>query len=322
VDRARFDQLLLEHAEQQGSRVLQGVHVERVEFGPDGSACGVTVQQNGRQRALRCKLVVDASGRNTVLGAQLKLKRRDPQFHQFAVHNWFEGVGRGPAETADFIHIHVLPAQRGWAWQIPISATTTSVGVVTDKSAFVKAGEPVEEFFKRQVATNSVLAQSMASARPIQDYYREGNYSYVLDRFAGDGWLAVGDAARFVDPVFSSGLSVALESARQAAGVIVGALQSGDVRAGQFAEYEARLRKGVDIWREFILLYYRLPPLFLNLITLSETRYQLLRLLQGQVYDRESVPVLEQMRRDVEAVERDPSHPWYAFQNGEVLADA
>jgi ABC-type nitrate/sulfonate/bicarbonate transport system ATPase subunit/flavin-dependent dehydrogenase len=320
VDRARFDQLLLEHAERRGSRVLQGAHVERVEFGPNGAARGVVVQQNGCQRELRCKLVVDATGRNTLLGTQLKLKRRDPDFHQFAVHTWFEDVDRGPSETADFIHIYVLPAQRGWAWQIPISATATSMGVVTDKASFVKAGESVEEFFKRQIATNPLLAERMAKARPIHDYYREGNYSYVLDRFAGDGWLAVGDAARFVDPVFSSGLSVALESARQASAVIVKALASSDVRAASFADYEARLRKGVDIWREFILLYYRLPPLFLELITKPDTRYQLLRLLQGQVYDRASVPVLERMRQTIEYVEGDPAHPWKVYVNSPVDA--
>jgi ABC-type nitrate/sulfonate/bicarbonate transport system ATPase subunit/flavin-dependent dehydrogenase len=321
VDRARFDQLLLEHAEQTGSRVLQGAHVERVEFGSDGAACGVTIQQSGRQRSLRCKLIVDASGRSTVLGTQLKLKRRDPLFHQFAVHNWFEEVDRGPAATSDFIHIHVLPAQRGWAWQIPISSTVTSMGVVTDKTAFVKAGEPVEEFFKRQVGTNPVLAERMARARPIQEYYREGNYSYVLDRFAGDGWVAVGDAARFVDPVFSSGLSVALESARQASRVIVSALKGGDVGASQFADYESRLRRGVDIWREFILLYYRLPPLFLDLITRPDARYQLLRLLQGEVYDRGSVPVLEQMQQSITAVESDPAHPWHSYLNCHVAAE-
>src|SRR5262249_12960400 len=153
----------------------------------NGAACGVVIQHGGRRRALRCKLVVDASGRSTVLGTQLRLKRRDPEFHQFAVHNWFEGVDRGSVQTEDFIHIHILPAQRGWAWQIPISRTITSVGVVTDGAAYVKAGELVEVFFNRQVQSNPVLGARMVHARSIHEYYREGNYSYVLDRFAGDG---------------------------------------------------------------------------------------------------------------------------------------
>src|SRR5678809_120800 len=93
------------------------------------------------------------------------------------------------------------------------------------------------------------------------------SYSYIMDRFAGDGWLLVGDAARFVDPVFSSGVSVAMESAKRAADAIIGALGRDDVRAAAFADYEQTMRAGVDIWREFILLYYQLPPLFFELIS-------------------------------------------------------
>jgi FADH2 O2-dependent halogenase len=313
VDRARFDKLLLEHAQALGSRVLQGAQVERVDFGPDGSASGVTIQHEGKQKQLRSRLVVDCSGRNTLLGAQLKLKRKDPLFNQFAVHSWFEGLDRGPAETAEFIHIHILPVPRGWAWQIPINQTVTSVGVVTEGSDFVKAGASVEEFFARRVASNPTLERRITSARRIHDFQREGNYSYVMDRFAGDGWLLVGDAARFVDPVFSSGVSVALTSAKLAAPVILEALKKNDVRAASFAGYEQAVRGGVDVWREFILLYYRLPHLFLDLISRPEDRWPLLRLLQGDVYDRRSAPVLERMRQSIGKVEQDPGHPWRPY---------
>jgi ABC-type nitrate/sulfonate/bicarbonate transport system ATPase subunit/flavin-dependent dehydrogenase len=313
VDRGRFDKLLLEHAESRGSRVIQGAHVERVEFSPHGSASGVRVHHAGLNSTLRCKLVVDASGRNAILGTQLKLKRKDPQFNQFAVHSWFEGVDRGPAETADFIHIHMLPMPRGWAWQIPISRDVTSIGIITEGPDFVKSGEAVESFFSRRLASNPVLAQRMAGARRLQEFQREGNYSYVMDRFAGDGWVLVGDAARFVDPVFSSGVSVAMESAKRAAKAISSALNRDDVSAASFADYETTQRAAVDIWREFVLRYYQLPPLFLDLIAQPEARGQILRLLQGEVFDRNTVPILEQMRRAIEVVERDPNHRWKPF---------
>jgi ABC-type nitrate/sulfonate/bicarbonate transport system ATPase subunit/flavin-dependent dehydrogenase len=322
VDRSRFDKLLLEHAQARGSRVLQNLHVERVEFGPDGSASGVWVQQGVGRRLLRCRLVVDCSGRNTVLGSQLKLKRKDPLFNQFAVHSWFEGVDRGPAETADHAHIHILPVPRGWAWQLPISDAVTSVGLVTEGSDFVKSGEPVEEFFARHLAGNPVLAARMAGARRLHDFHREGNYSYVMDRFVGDGWLLVGDAARFVDPVFSSGVSVALVSARLAANCIVESLRKGDVRAASFAGYERMVRGGVDVWREFILLYYRLPHLFMDLISRPEEQWPLVRLLQGEVYERRHAPVLERMRQRIRAVEEDPGHPWRPYLGPEIPAEA
>lgn len=310
VDRSRFDELLLKHAASRGSRVLQGARVERVEFGPDGFASGVRVQQAGQERLLGGRLVVDASGRGTVLGSQLRLKRNDPLFNQFAVHNWFEGTDRGNSETADFIHIHVLPMPRAWVWLIPITESVTSVGIVTEGSNFIRGGEPVEGFFARHIRSHPILAKQMANARPLHEFTREGNYSYVMDRSAGDGWLLVGDAARFIDPVFSSGVSVAMESARRAADAIIAALGRDDVSAASFGGYEKTLRAGVDIWREFINLYYQLPPLFLDLITKPGSRWQLTQLLQGDVYERSCVPILEEMREEIAKVERDPGHHW------------
>jgi ABC-type nitrate/sulfonate/bicarbonate transport system ATPase subunit/flavin-dependent dehydrogenase len=322
VDRARFDKLLLEHAEARGSRVLQGAHVERVEFGPNGEVVGVHIQHAGQSRLLRCRIVADASGRNTILGTQLKLKKKDPLFNQFAVHGWYEGVRRGEPDNADFIHIYMLPVQRGWAWQIPITETITSIGVVTDGAGFVKANESVDDFFARHLAMNFVLTQRMAGARRIHEFCREGNYSYVMDKIAGDGWVLVGDAARFVDPIFSSGVSVAMESAKRAAEAIRAALASGDLSAAAFADYEKTIRGGCDVWREFILLFYRLPPLFFDLLKKPDTRLAALRLLQGEVYDRRSEPILDVICREMQTVVDTPGHPWSAYLSPEPAPTA
>ena len=319
VDRSRFDQLLLRHAAGKGSRVVEGARVERVEFGPDGAATGVRVKQDGAERLLRCRLVVDASGRNTVLGSQLRLKRLDPLFDQFAIHNWFEGVDRGAAETADYIHIHVLSAPRAWVWLIPINSTITSVGVVTRGTDFTKHRESAERFFARHIASHPLLAGRMAGARALHPFSRDGNYSYVMDRFAGNGWVLVGDAARLVDPVFSSGVSVAMESAKRAAAAITQALAGNAVGSGAFLEYERTVRAGVDIWREFIMLYYQLPPLFIDLLSQPDARRQLTRLLQGDVYDRATVPILQQMREAIRSVAADSSHPWRAQFSADLM---
>ena len=319
VDRSRFDQLLLQHAAAQGSRVLENTRVEKVEFDAAGTAVGVRVKQNGQERRLRCQLVVDASGRNTVIGSQLRLKRHDALFNQFAVHNWFEGVDRGPDETADYIHIHILSLPQAWVWFIPINPTVTSVGIVTKGSDFAKNQESAESFFARHIAAHPLLVRRMANARPLHEFTREGNYSYVMDRFAGDGWLLVGDAARFVDPVFSSGVSVAMESAKRAAAAITRALGRNDVSAAALADYEQTLRSGMDIWREFILLYYQLPPLFFDLIARPDARGQLTRLLQGDVYDRSSVPILGQIRDTIKTVAADAQHPWHPHLNEDLI---
>jgi FADH2 O2-dependent halogenase len=150
----------------------------------------------------------------------------------------------------------------------------------------------------------------MAGARPLHALQREGNYSYAMERLAGDGWLLIGDAARFVDPLFSSGLSVAAESARAAAAAIQSALAAGDVSAGAFEGYQRQLRTGLDAWREFIGLYYRLPRAFLSLLADPADRELLREVLQGDVYQGGSFPGLERLRAEIARVEADPAHPW------------
>src|SRR5436305_6048589 len=184
VDRSRFDELLLKHAAGQGSRVIESARVERVEFGPDGAVTGVRLKQDGRERVVRCKLVVDASGRSTLLGSQLRLKRNDPLFNQFAVHNWFEGVDRGPADTANYIHIHVLPMPCAWIWLIPINQTVTSVGIVTEAADFNKSQEQAAEFFARHIASHPLLARRIARTRTLHSTSRAAKYSQVYDRLS------------------------------------------------------------------------------------------------------------------------------------------
>jgi FADH2 O2-dependent halogenase len=271
----------------------------------------VRVQDAGGERLLRARLVVDASGRGTFLGSKLRLKRNDPALRQFAVHGWFEGVERGPADVADWIHLHVLPGTRAWAWQIPIREGVTSVGVVTGDADFPKAGESVAEFFARQVASSPALARSMAGAKPLGELVREGNSGYAMEHYAGDGWLMVGDAARFVDPIFSSGISVAAESAREAAQAIGRALAAGDTGAESFAAYAARLSRGIETWRQLVLLYYRLPRQVLALLDAPADRAALQQVLQGTVFDAEPPALLERLRRAVAEVEADPGHPWH-----------
>ena len=307
VDRSKFDLLLLKHAESLGSEVHQGVQVRRVNFEGD-QAVGVRARFAGQEIDIPAKIVVDASGRQTLLGRQLNLKQNDKIFNQYAVHGWFENVARGEdPKTEDYIHIYFLPVKRGWAWQIPINDKITSVGVVAEREVFQQFKSESERYFNTYVESNKGLAKAMANAVRVNEFKTEGDYSYILDKFCGNGFLMVGDAARFVDPIFSSGVSVAMHSARFAAQTIQAALESGDLSEAAFKPYEETLRGGVDIWYEFIRLYYKLLPLF-TLFIQSEYRVEVLRLLQGEVFNREDVKVLNVMRRYIEAVENNERH--------------
>jgi FADH2 O2-dependent halogenase len=307
VDRSKFDLVLLKHAQSLGSEVHQGVHVRRVNFVND-QAVGVRVRFAGQEVDIPSRIVVDASGRQTLLGRQLNLKRNDKIFNQYAVHAWFEDVERGDdPKTADYIHIYFLPVKRGWAWQIPITEEITSMGVVAEREVFQQFKTESERYFNTYVQSNKGLAQAMAKAVRVNDFKTEGDYSYILDKFCGNGFLMIGDAARFVDPIFSSGVSVAMHSARFASQTIQAALEAGDFSEEAFKPYERTLRDGVDVWYEFIRLYYKLLPLF-SLFIQSKYRVEVLRLLQGEVFNREDVQVLNVMRRYIEVVEQNENH--------------
>jgi flavin-dependent dehydrogenase len=308
VDRSKFDLLLLKHAEALGSKVIQGIHVKQVLFDNDNYASGVRASFAGQEIDIPARFVVDATGRNTLLGNQLKLKKKDPIFNQYAVHAWFEGLEKGEGEVADYIHIYFLPVERGWVWQIPITDAITSVGVVAEKEVFKNAKMGVEEYFNHHVGVNPDLAKAMRNARRINEFKAEGDYSYSMSEFAGNGYAMIGDAARFVDPIFSSGVSVACYSAKFAAERIVEAFKANDFSEAMIKPYEVKLRRGVDIWYEFIRMYYKLLPLFTYFIESKTHRMEVLRLLQGEVYDRGEAPVLEAMRRFIEQVEKSDNH--------------
>ena len=311
VERARFDQLLLEHAASLGARVEQESTVCDV-LREDGRVAGIKVRQNGSVHSVRARWVIDASGRGTVVGSKLRFKRKDPLFDQFAIYTYFEGMDRGPERTSYWIHIHFLPTRRGWVWQIPISRDVTSVGVVSEREDFRRDGRDPAAYFARHVHTNPALSKRLADATQVEGFRTEGDYSYSMERLSGPGFLLVGDAARFVDPIFSSGVSVAARSAKFATEALLAVLRGERPEADAFAAYDARLGAGIAVWYDFIKIYYKLQNLFTHYIRKPQYRQQLVRLLQGEVYDPHEITVLDALRTDIRRIEATPGHAMQA----------
>ncbi|MFF5218541.1 NAD(P)/FAD-dependent oxidoreductase [Micromonospora sp. NPDC000442] len=314
VDRGRFDLILLEHARELGATVHTETRVNRVDFtDPDRPVLHVTA--DGEKRQVPVRMVVDASGRQTHLGNQLKIKVPDPVFNQYAVHTWFEGLDREALardeSQSDFIHVHFLPLEDTWVWQIPITDTITSIGVVTQKKRFKAAKDDLETFFWDTVSSRPDLHKQLQQCERLRPFKTEGDYSYAMRAVAGDGMVLIGDAARFVDPIFSSGVSVAMNSARLAAADIIAAAEAGDFRRERFDTYVDTLRRGVNSWYDFISIYYRLNILFTAFIDDPRYRMDVIRMLQGDVYDDVEPPALAVMREFVAAVEADPEHLWH-----------
>lgn len=312
VDRGKFDELLLNHAKELGAVTSQGVAVREIDFS-DPNHVSISTNSDSESRQYRAKLIVDASGRNTFLGNKLKLKVMDPVFDQYAIHTWFEGFDRGVTDSADYIHIHFLPESNTWIWQIPISGTVTSFGVVTQKKNFAKSKQDREQFFWDCIGQRQDLRKSLENSLRIRPFSAEGDYSYSMKQICGDRWMLIGDASRFVDPIFSSGVSLALNSARLASSDIIKAAKKNDFRRESFRNYETLTRRGAKNWYEFISIYYRLNVLFTVFIRDPKYRLDVLKLLQGDVYDEEEAPVLTKMKEIVREVENTPRHIWHSL---------
>lgn len=314
VDRGQFDLLLLKHAEELGATVHQGVRVRDVDFS-DPASPTVYVGIGGQRVPVNVRVVIDASGRQTFLGTRQKLKVMDPVFDQYAIHTWFDDFDRrsvtDDTEQADFIFIHFLQVSNTWVWQIPITDTITSIGVVTQKANFSGGKDDREEFFWDCVKTRPELYEALQKATRVRPFKPEGDYSYAMKQVCGDGFVLIGDAARFVDPIFSSGVSVAMNGARLATKDIVAAHAEGRAYTKDvFTGFETKLRQGVKNWYQFISLYYRLNILFTAFVQDPRYRIGVLELLQGDVYEDEP-EVLKVMQEHVDAVEGNPDHLWY-----------
>jgi FADH2 O2-dependent halogenase len=323
VDRGKFDLMLLQHAHRLGATVYDGIKVSAVDFGPKEPIVRFNMGQ--KEMGVSAKMVIDCSGRNTFLGNQMKLKIKDPVFDQYAIHTWFDGYDRRAFAKKDaqldFIFIHFLPISNTWIWQIPITDTVTSIGVVTQKKNFAKSRQDREQFFWDAVGTRPLLREKLRQADRMHAFKDEGDYSYAMKQLCGDRFMLVGDAGRFVDPIFSTGVSIALNSARFAHINVLRALEKNDFSRESFSDYETKLRLGTKNWYEFISVYYRLNVLFTYFVGDPRYRLDVLKLLQGDVYDDAAPPVLEKMKKMVSEVEQNQKHPWHKLL-GDMTVDA
>lgn len=324
VDRGKFDLLLLQHAQQYGATVYEGVRVQYVDFSEPTHPC-LHFSIGKQDVNIRVRMVADATGRRTLLGNQLKFRIQDPVFDQYALHTWFEDYDRSllasdPSQV-EYIFIHFLPVTNSWVWQIPITRTITSIGVVTQKKNFAKSREERQEFFWHCLESRPELAAGLRAAKQLRPLAEEGNYSYAMKQICGDNFVLLGDAARFVDPIFSTGVSIALNSARFASADIIRAAETGDFSKQSFQTFESTLRRGTRNWYEFISIYYRLNVLFTAFVQNERYRLPIVKLLQGDVYDEEEPEVLKIMKNVVSQVEQNEKHIWHQYL-GELTADA
>lgn len=288
VRRSEFDEILFRRAAAAGARTLESCRVRDVELG-DGATLPrvVATDSAGQVHEWRPRFVVDASGRDTLVGNRLKAKRRNPDHNSSAMYGHFRGARRDAGR--DEGNIIIFWFDHGWFWFIPLKDGITSVGAVVWPYYMKARDKPLRQYFLDTIALCPALAERLSRAELAAEPEATGNYSYHCDRCQGENFVMVGDAYAFIDPVFSSGVMLAMNGAFAASDVVHARL-AGDAPAERQARrhFEHVMRHGP---REFSWFIYRVTnPTLRELFMAPSNRLQmkaaLLSVLAGDIFGR------------------------------------
>ncbi len=293
VERAGFDEMLFRTAQERGAMALEGMRVTDVTFGRERARVEA-VDEVGNATGFAARFVVDASGRDTFLAGRSGTKRANKQNNSASVYGHFRGVERRTGALEGYISVHL--AEDGWFWLIPLPGDVMSVGFVGTPSAFKGRRGGAYEMLMQRIAQSPTVAARMRDASLIAEVSGTGNYSYDAECASGDGYLMVGDAFAFLDPVFSSGVLLAMTSGEMGAGVAEAWLESparGRVAAAAM-EREIRHAMGRLGWLVDRINDPALRLLFMNPANRLRMRDGLVSLLAGNLRGQRDqvVPVL------------------------------
>jgi flavin-dependent dehydrogenase len=289
VRRSEFDPLLLRNAARKGALVQEGHRVKQVEFRP--RFAGARLQVAGPAREVQewdARLVVDASGRDTFLGNKFRIKARNPRHASAAVFGHFTGAQRHPGPREGDISIYWF--EHGWFWFIPLADGTTSVGAVCWPYYLKARSKPVPEFFADTIAMCPRLAARLEGAHRVGDVHATGNYSYSCTAAQGAAdeasYLMAGDAFAFIDPVFSSGVFLAMSNAAMAVDAARLCLDRPAETARAMRDYERRIRKGPKEFSWFIerMTQPAIRELFMYPSNPLRSREAVMSILAGDIY--------------------------------------
>jgi flavin-dependent dehydrogenase len=258
VTRADFDRLMLDTARECGVDVREGVRVLEVLFdGPRATGVRV-VDEAGREETVRAQVVVDAAGQSGLLQDRLGLRQWDPLLKKAAIWTYWKGAVRDTGRDAGATLVMQTEAKRGWFWYIPLSDDVVSVGVVAGYDWLFKdrATKDPAAIYAEEVARCPGVQPRIAAAERVGPFRVAKEYSYRSRQVAGDGWVLVGDAFGFLDPLYSSGILLALKSGALAADAIVAALAAGDASAERLGSWGPGYVAGVDRMRRLVCAFY------------------------------------------------------------------
>lgn len=270
VERAVFDDLLLKHAGKSGAEVRHGWRVTGVETEPAHRVVK-GVDPDGRQFSFRARFVIDATGRGNLTGNQERLRVVHPELKKVALFAHFEGVvlDEGPARGDTVI----IRLENKWFWLIPVGPEKVSVGCVMDQAEFAALKQTPKEAFQSICESSSELRGRMRSARPLMSIQATSDFSYYNRRLADHRLLRVGDAAGFMDPIFSSGVFLAMHSGKLAARAVLESLAACDDGKRRFRRYEKQVFFALQYYWVMVEKFYTRP--FMELFMEPRPKFKL-----------------------------------------------
>ena len=285
VRRSEFDHILLKNAAVRGASVIEGCRISQVEFPPEGGVAATGQDNDGQTRRFEAKFLVDASGRDTLLGGRLAIKERNPRHATAAVFGHFTGAWRRPGNAAG--NISLFWFDHGWFWYIPLLDGTTSVGAVCPPDYMKARGTDVTTFFNSLIAQCPPLKERLADATMTGPATATGNYSYRAKQMTGPNYILVGDAYAFVDPVFSSGVLLAMKSAFLGADAVTASLHGSRAEADRALQrFETTVKGAIDrfSWYIYRVNSRAMRDLFMRPGNPFRMREAVMSLLAGDVY--------------------------------------
>ncbi len=255
VLRSEFDLMLLDNARRKGATVREGIRVRDLIRDGDGRTIGVRTGDNGGASEFFAPVTIDASGRDALAQTKNQWRIRDPGLNKIALWTYYRHALRDPGLDEGSTTVAYLPG-KGWFWYIPLHGDYVSTGIVADRDYLYRDSRDPKVIFEREIGHNAWIRDHLAPGEPFGRHWTTGEYSYRARHCAADGLVLAGDAFSFLDPVFSSGVFLALKSGELAADAVNTALDAGDCSAQRFQEYGETLCQGIEAMRNLVYAFY------------------------------------------------------------------
>ena len=287
VDRETFDMMMMERAREAGAEVREGIKVIGF-IEEEGFVVGVRAEDgDGNRFELRAPMTMDASGRDALFQRKKKWRKRDPKLNKIAIWTNYKGAKRDPGIDEGATTVAYVEG-KGWFWNIPLKDDIVSTGIVAERDYLYRDSRDLKEIYDREIKENKWVEDHLSEGEQFGKYWVAGEYSYRAEHCATNGLILIGDAFAFLDPVFSSGVYLALTSGAMGADAVAAALDRKDVGAEQFLPYGERLCEGIEWMRKLVYAFYDQNFSFKDVVMkYEEVHHALTDCLIGDLMDRD-----------------------------------